>query len=242
MNWLSLISTLVALTFAGFVLYRYAYRGGAHLLLWGIGLVLYSLGTFAEFYLSLRWSPTWLHLWYIGGALLTAAWLGQGTVYLLVRKPAWLAHALMAVLAIGSVYAVWRTLATPLDGGAFSTAVAVSAQYKQIMPPGGVRLLTIPFNIYGTLGLVGGAIYSAWLFWRKRVLPNRVIGNVLIAIGGLAPAFGGAFTRLGRPEFLYLSELLGAIIMFIGFLVVMTTRPEARRSPVSGAGGRAWSP
>ncbi len=37
MNWLSLISTLVALTFAGFVLYRYAYRGGAHLLLWGIG-------------------------------------------------------------------------------------------------------------------------------------------------------------------------------------------------------------
>ena len=195
MNWLSLISTVVTLVFAGFVLYRYAYRGGAHLLLWGMGLILYAIGTCAEFYLALRWSPTWFHLWYIGGALLTAAWLGQGTVYLLVRKPA---------------------------------AVAISAQYKQIMPPGGVRLLTIPFNIYGTIGLVGGAIYSAWLFWRKHILRNRVIGNVLIAIGGLAPAFGGAFTRLGHPEFLYLSELLGAIIMFGGFLLVMTTRPDAK--------------
>ena len=47
MNWLSLISTLVALIFAGFVLYRYVYRGGAHLLLWGIGLILYAIGTFA---------------------------------------------------------------------------------------------------------------------------------------------------------------------------------------------------
>ncbi len=230
MNWLSLLATLVTLTFAGFVLYRYAYRGGAHLLLWGLGLILYAIGTFAEFYLSLRWSAAWLHLWYIGGALLTAAWLGQGTVYLLVRRPLWLPHALMGLLLLGSIYAVWRTFATPLDSAAFSAATAVSAQYKQIMPPGGVRLLTIPFNIYGTFGLVGGAIYSAWLFWRKRILPNRVIGNGLIAVGGLAPAFGGVFTRLGHPEFLYLSELLGAIIMFGGFLVVMTTRPQAKAS------------
>ena len=41
------------------------------------------------------------------------------------------------------------------------------------------------FNIYGLLTLVGGAIYSAYLFWRKRVLPNRVIGNILIAAGAL---------------------------------------------------------
>ena len=228
MNWLSLISTVVTLVFAGFVLYRYAYRGGAHLLLWGMGLVLYAIGTFAEFYLALRWSAAWFHLWYLGGAMLTAAWLGQGTVYLLVRKPAWLPHALMALLALGSVYAVWRVFATPLDSAAFSATMPVCLQYKQIMPPGGARLLTIPFNIYGTIGLVGGAIYSAWLFWRKHILRNRVIGNVLIAIGGLAPAFGGAFTRLGHPEFLYLSELLGAIIMFGGFLLVMTTRPDAK--------------
>ena len=117
MNWLSLISTVVTLVFAGFVLYRYAYRGGAHLLLWGMGLVLYAIGTFAEFYLALRWSAAWFHLWYLGGAMLTAAWLGQGTVYLLVRKPAWLPHALMALLALGSVYAVWRVGGDVGQGG-----------------------------------------------------------------------------------------------------------------------------
>jgi len=45
-------------------------------------------------------------------------------------------------------------------------------------------------NIYGTLALVGGAIYSAYIFWRKRVLFHRMIGNILIAAGALAPAMG----------------------------------------------------
>ena len=32
------------------------------------------------------------------------------------------------------------------------------------------------------LTLVGGAIYPAFLLWCKRVLPNRVIGNVLVVL------------------------------------------------------------
>ncbi len=228
MNSISLLSTIVTLLFAGFVLYRFYHRGGAHLLVWGVGLIFYAIGVYAEFYLSLRWSAVWLHLWYIGGALLTAAWLGQGSVYLLVRRPAWLPHALLALLLLGSFYAIWRALATPLDSSAFSPALPISVQYKTIMPPGGVRLLTIPFNIYGSICLIGGALYSAWLFWRKRVLRNRVIGNILIAAGAFFPALGGTFLRLGYPDFLYLSELLGAVIMFAGFLAVMTTRPAAR--------------
>ncbi len=223
-NWLSLITTIVTLIFAAFVLRRYVRRRGTHLMVWGIGLIMYAIGTFAEFYLSLQWSALWLRLWYICGALLTAAWLGQGTVYLLVRRPPWLANALMAILAAVSVLAVIWTFATPLDASAFSPAVPISEQYRTIFPPGGVRYLTIPLNIYGTITLVGGAIYSAWLFWRKRVLPNRVIGNILIAVGALAPALGGTFTRLGNPQFLYVSELIGAVVMFIGFLTVTSTR------------------
>jgi len=83
--------------------------------------------------------------------------------------------------------------------------------------------LTPFFNLYGTLALVGGAIYSAFLFFRKRVLLHRVIGNVLIASGAILPAFGGAFSRFGVPGALYISELLGAILLFIGF--IRATRP-----------------
>ncbi len=39
-------------------------------------------------------------LWYLFGAILVAAWLGQGTVYLLARRR--IAYRCMAVLAVAS--------------------------------------------------------------------------------------------------------------------------------------------
>jgi len=79
---------------------------------------------------------------------------------------------------------------------------------RGLLPLGApVRLTTPFFNIYGLLTLVGGAIYSAYLFWRKRVLPNRVIGNILIAAGALLIGTASTLTRLGYGQFLYLGEL-----------------------------------
>ena len=230
-RWLPFTSTIVAVSFAVVVLMRYYHRRGFHLLFWGLGLILYAMGTFAEFYSTYRWSALVFRMWYIGGALLTAAWLGQGTVYLLVRRSN-VAHRWAAGLIIASALAVVVMFGTRLDGTAFSAGVDLSAQYKQILPEGAlVRRLTPLFNVYGTLWLVGGAAYSAWLFWRKRVLLHRVIGNVLIATGALAPAIGGGLSRLGASEFLYISELLGAVLMFIGFL--RATMPMTAREPVT---------
>lgn len=232
-GWLPLLSTVVTFIFAFFVLRRWAARSrGNHLLLWGIGLVLYGLGTFAEFYSTLAWSPNVFRLWYLCGAVLTAAWLGQGTVYLLVRRSK-VAHGLMAVLLLGSVLAVAMLWSTPLPGaGTFTTAEALSHQYQQILPDGArVRLLTPFFNVYGVITLVGGAIYSAYLFWRKRVLPNRVLGNVLIALGALSPAIGGTLARIGATGFLYGSELIGAVVMFLGFQLAVAYRPGERIAP-----------
>ncbi len=229
-RWLPFTSTVVAVTFAVAVLARYRRRQGLHLLFWGLGLVLYSMGTFAEFYSAFAWNPLVFRLWYIGGALLAAAWLGQGTVYLFVRRGN-LAHYLAAGLIAASVLAVVVMFATPLEESAFDTGTPLSAQYKQIMPEDAlVRRLTPLFNIYGTLWLVGGAAYSAWIFWRKRVFLHRVIGNVFIAVGALMPAVGGSLSRLGATEFLYISELLGVILMFIGF-VRATTPIAARERP-----------
>jgi hypothetical protein len=230
-RWLPFTSTFVAVTFAVAVLVRYHHRRGLHLLIWGLGLFLYSLGTFAEFYSTYDWNPLVFRLWYIGGALLTAAWLGQGTVYLLVRRRN-LAHLLMAGLVAASALAIVIMFATTLDASAFTVGTDLSAQYKQILPDRAlVRLLTPLFNVYGTLWLVGGAAYSAWIFWRKRVLLHRVIGNTLIAAGALAPAIGGSLSRLGTSEFLYISELLGAVLMFVCF--VRATTPMATREPAS---------
>ena len=220
-------STLITAIFAAAVLLRYAQRGGLHLFLWGIGLILYGLGTFSEAFLGLAYSPFMLRIWYITGAMLTAAWLGQGTLYLLVRKRG-VAHAAMLGLAVVSAIAIIAVMVAPVNpAAAYNIHVPASLQYKAILSRGALIVtLTILLNIYGTLALVGGAIYSAFIFWRKRVLPNRVIGNVLIAAGALLPASAGTFIKLGLADWLYLSELLGATIMFIGFLQATAHQPS----------------
>jgi hypothetical protein len=215
-------SALISFVFAFLLFRRYADRRGPHLLLWGIGMVFYGIGGFCEGYFgALGWNPLIFRLWYLAGAILVAAWLGQGTVYLLAKRK-W-ANVLMVLLALGSLYAAFRVFTAELDPGLMTTSVHTGSELSghAIVTPG-VRSLTPIFNLYGTVTLVGGALYSAWIFYRKRILLHRTIGNILIAAGAILPAFGGGFSRMGVPGALYISELLGAILLFIGFLRATT--------------------
>ena len=234
MHYIPMLSTIVTFIFAVAVFNRYRNKKGTHLLLWGIGLIFYGLGTLSEVILGFTFSPLMLKIWYLTGAMLTAAWLGQGTVHLLVRKQR-VATTFTLILTVVSLIATALILFAPLTPAAASYDVAqpISTQYKEILVRSGiVTLLTILLNIYGTIGLVGGAIYSAWLFWRKRVLFNRVLGNVLIATGALMPAMAGSFLKAGLVDWLYVSELLGVIIMYSGF-VLATTSPALASKPVT---------
>ena len=88
------------------------------------------------------------------------------------------------VLAGVSVLAFILVMLAPVTSTAYDVTRPVSEQYKEIFSRNGlIILLTILLNIYGTLTLVGGAIYSAYLFWRKKILVNRMFGNILIAVG-----------------------------------------------------------
>lgn len=218
MNILPVFSTIITFAFVVAVLQRYKVRRGTHLLMWSIGLALYGLGTLTEVLLSLNFSQIALKVWYIAGAMLTAAWLGQGTLHLLVRR-ANLAWILTAILAAVSFAAVLLVLVAPLSNpGAYQVSQPVSTQYKDILARNGaITALTVLLNIYGTITMVGGALFSAYLFWRKQVMLNRVLGNVLIAAGALAPAMAGSFVKAGLVDELYVSELIGAILMFVGF-------------------------
>ena len=234
MHYLPFLSTLVTLAFAVAVFRRYLVKHGPHLLMWSIGLVLYGVGTLSEVILGLTFSGVVLKLWYLCGAMLTAAWLGQGTVHLLVRRRG-VAWTLTGILAAVSLLAAGLVLSAPLTSAAssYKLTLAISSQYKDILTRNGLTIaLTILLNIYGTLTLVGGAIYSAFIFWRKRVLLNRMIGNVLIALGALAPAMAGSFVNMGLVDGLYASELLGVVIMYIGFIQA-TTVPARESSPVT---------
>jgi hypothetical protein len=229
MHYIPILSTIITFAFALAVLARWRHKRPPHLLFWGLGLIWYGLGTLSEVVLAFTFSPLVLKLWYLSGAMLTAAWLGQGTVFLLVRKRR-LANTLMVLLLTASLAALVFIATAPLVSGAgFNTARPISEQYKDILVRSGpVILLTILLNIYGTVTLVGGAIYSAYLFWRKSVLANRMLGNVLIAAGALMPAMAGSFVKAGLLDFLYLSEFLGVVLMYAGFLLATASQPAER--------------
>jgi hypothetical protein len=229
---LHFLAAAVMLAFSLVVWQRYLVRRTPAFLFWGIGLSLFAVASFAGAYLSLAWSSTVFFLWYFCGAVLTAAWIGHGTVHLLFRR--WWAHGLTAVLVAGSVAALalmLRAMAN-LDLTQFSPAVPISEQYRDIMPAvseGGLIRITTPFfNIYGLITLVGGALYSTFLYWRKRVLPNRVVGNILIAAGAIVIALASTLTRFGLGSTLYVGELLAAVMMFSGFLVAAAPQPAPK--------------
>jgi len=233
MHYLPILSTLISIVFAIAVFERYRRRGGMHLLLWGIGLALYGLGTLTEAILAFTFTPLAIKLWYLSGAMLTAAWLGQGTVHLLIRRRR-VAPILTAILAVVSLLAIILILMAPIQSASASFDVSrpVSTQYKDILSRNtGIVVLTILFNTYGTLALVGGALYSAYLFWRKRVLLNRMTGNILIAVGAMMPALAGSFIKIGLTDLLYVSEFTGVVLMYAGFTLAIAAQRVPALAP-----------
>jgi len=224
-------ASAIIVVFTWLVLRRYAVRREPHLLLWGLGLGFFGIATLAEAYSAIAWHPVVFRLWYLGGAVLSAAWIGQGTVHLLAgpQRRRW-AAVLTGLMAVASIAAAGAVSTVPLDASAFDRTQPLGVQYRAILPRHApARRLTPVFNIYGTVALVGGAVYSAWLFRRRAIAPRRVLGNVLIALGALAIASAGTLVRFGVGSVLALGELLAAALMFAGFL--LATGPEADRAP-----------
>ncbi len=219
MRYISVLSTIITFGFVVSVFKRYLRKHGTHLLLWSFGLGLYGLATLMEAVMMFTFSPVALKIWYLSGAMLTAAWLGEGSVHLLVHKKN-VAKTLTTILIVFSAAAILLIIVAPISPGAtINTAEPVSSQYRNILGRNGfVIALTILLNIYGSITLVGGAIYSIYIFWRKRVFAHRMVGNILIATGAMMPAMAGTLIQAGLADWLYLSEFLGALLMYIGFL------------------------
>lgn len=240
---LSVISAIITGTFAALVLRRWWTHPKRprpmYLMAWGVGLVLYFIGTLSQVILTISWSPLFFALWYWSGALMVPAWLGQGTAYLLIRRGNIARNIQMALVLVMCMTLPWTLFFTPFNPSAWHPGADITEIYRDhtdengtLIPGimqgssrGTVRFFSPIMNVWGTVLLVGGALYSARAFRRKQIRRNRVIGNWLIAAGGLLPALGGVLIRLGDPSYKYLGEMLGAIIIFMGFWIV-TYLPE----------------
>ncbi len=231
---LPFISTAIMIVFAASVLQRWYVRRSANFLFWGIGLTMFGLGSFAEAYLAIApFNAAIFFTWYVFGAALNAGWIGQGTLLLLIRKP-WVRILTTTLLIGGSLVVLVLWFNTPLDPSQAISHQPVSVWYRNVLPSADqayVRLTTPFFNIYGLVTLVGGALWSGYLFWRKRIMGNRVVGNILIALGALLIGSASTLTRFGIGEFLYVGELLAATLMFAGFRMAGAPAPARATAP-----------
>jgi hypothetical protein len=217
-----IITTVIALAFAGVVLARWMDRRAPHLLWWGIGMLTYGAGTITESATTLLgWHEPVFRAWYITGALLGGAPLAQGSVYLhLGRRKA---NVLTAIVATVIVIASLCVLASPID----YSLVEPFRLSGRVLEWRWVRLFSPFINTYAVIFLVGGAVVSAIRYRRTRETYNRFIGNVYIAVGGILPGIGGAFTRFGHTEVLYVTELLGLLCIYVGYRMNVATREGA---------------
>src|SRR5919106_2347438 len=112
--WIPLATTVVATIFATLVLQRYAERRGVHLLWWGVGLVIYGIGTLTESLTTIfGWNEWVFRAWYITGALCGGAPLAQGTVYLLMKRRT--AHILSVLLVAAILAGAVFVFLSPID-------------------------------------------------------------------------------------------------------------------------------
>ena len=78
-QFVPIVTTVVALAFAGVVMGRWIERRSPHLLWWAIGMLTYAAGTITESTTTLfGWHEPVFRAWYITGALLGGAPLAQG--------------------------------------------------------------------------------------------------------------------------------------------------------------------
>ena len=213
-HYIPILSTFVSFAFA-VVLYRHwQIRKPAYLLWWCIGVFMFGIGTLTEAVTAVSpggWNDFILKAWYISGALMGAAPLAQGTVYLLFKKRA--ADSMAAVLVVYILIASICVSLSPINQAADHMKLTGIGTLEWTW----VRMFSIVPNTYALIFLVGGAAWSAYEYFRKQGTGNRMWGNVWIAAGALLPGIGGSFTRFGLTEALFVTEFLGILLIWYGY-------------------------
>ena len=212
-HYLPIVTTILAVPFSLNLWQRYRSRPTSiYYLCWCIGVAVYGLGTLAEALTTLAgWHAGIFRLWYITGALLGGAPLAQGTVYLLLRRRT--ANILTVALVTYVSIAAVCVLLSPLD----YSKVEEHRLSGAVLAWTWVRLLSPVANLYAVIFLIGGAIVSAIRYSRQSETRHRFLGNVFIAVGAILPGIGGTATRMGHVEVLYVTELVGLVLIWYGY-------------------------
>jgi hypothetical protein len=228
-EFIPVITTIFSIFFFREIFSHYLIRKTKYLLWWSIGVLTFGLGTSAESINAIfGWNEINLKYWYIAGALLGGFPLAQGTVYLLMKKRFADITSLIFVILIvfASIFVIMTPLSIPADFNYKLTGSVFAWQW--------VRYFSPLVNLYASVFLIGGAVYSAIRYYRQTEKEARFMGNIFIAIGGLLPGIGGSFTRMGYVNVLFVTELSGLLLIYLGYRIIKRDKRTGKNgNPVS---------
>jgi hypothetical protein len=222
-----LATAILGFVYVVLLVIQFAKRRKMHQLMWAIGFLFYAVAAVMEFWseLTLNWDPT-MYRYYIVLAASLVGFLGNGTLYLVVKKRIW-GDLYLAFNIICLAVFLWGTLNATLVMDALKPSIIVGGNglgASGTFP----RLMSLPFNIPGTIFLIGGAVLSIIKFWPKPAFRYRVWANVLIIIGTLMIAGAGSLARLGGTGGLYAGEMVASAVLLWGFLMASTLEKGAK--------------
>ena len=206
------LSVVVSAIFAAVMGQRWIARRRAHQAAWAIGLAMFALAAAAGVVArSGGANENEYRVFYLFGAILNVAWLGLGTLYLLAPRVARI--ALWALIAFSLVAAV-AVFTAPVD---LTKAIDTGRGFENAPLP---RILAGLGSGIGSVVLVGGALWSAYVFFARRHEGRRALANVIIAVGVLVAAAGGTAAFTGASGVVEWTNLAGVTAIFVGFLLV----------------------
>ena len=98
--WLPAATTILSFVFSLALLDQWRERRHGFQLAWAVGMFLYGVGAGAEALAAAGgWSDPLYRAWYLAGAVLTPAWLGLGTAFLLGRTRFGYTYAVLLLLS-----------------------------------------------------------------------------------------------------------------------------------------------
>jgi hypothetical protein len=216
-----MITGAIGLVYVVLLLSQYFRRRKPHQLAWAAGFAIYGTAALMEAYSEATgmWDP-FIYRVYIVLAASMVGFLGLGTLYLITRRRIWGNAYLVFILVCLGVF-FFGVFTTPLDTSKLVAGITVGG-----LPLGAggsfPRMMSLPFNITGTLLLIGGSAWSVIKFWPKKEYRYRSWANVLIIVGTLVIAGAGSMARAGQTAGLYPAEMVASAILLAGFLMAGT--------------------
>jgi hypothetical protein len=208
------LSFVISAAFCVVLASRWMQRHRPYEAAWAIGFAMFAVGAAAGLQHQATGQATDLNfkLFYLFGAILNVAWLALGTIYLLgsprtARGATWIlvAFSVVAVIVVGMTPV---DLSQPGDTGRIFQASPLP------------RVLAGIGSGVGALILIGGALWSAWIFLRKRNAGRRALANVVIAAGVIIAGLGGLSAFTGASGVVEWTNFVGVLVIFIGFLLI----------------------